>query len=464
MSAGGLRRSISTAQFFALSFGCIVGVAWVMVLGDLIARAGPGGTVAALLLGGGLILLVGLCYAEMAALRPAADGEMAYARELFGEPAAFAVGWTLALIYVAVCAFEAISLGAVAGLLFPGIEGAVVYRILGADVTAGGLAIGLAGTVALAVVNLLGVHATARAQEWLTYVRILLILGFLGVALRYAEPANLRPLFEAADGPLGTVGFLGALAAAPFFYSGFSVFASATEEAAAPLRRVGHAILFGIAGAALFYCALVLVISAMLPWREVVKLDLAPATVFAAVTGNPLVTKLVLAVAFIGNLTAWNAILLAGARVLFALARAGHVAPALGRLHPARGTPAAAILFITAVSVAGLLLGRGFIMPIVNITSAGFAFLYVVTCAAVVRLRRTQPGGREFAVPGGNATARVALAGSGIIMAVALVQPALAAGRVPVEWFVIGGWALVGLAAWSLRPGLPRVAAGGRQV
>src|SRR5262249_11048525 len=132
-----LPRAITGAQYFTLCFGSIVGVAWMVVFGPIIAAAGPGSAVVALAFCGLLIALIGSSYAEMAQLRPAAGGEMVYAHEVFGTGGGFAAGWALVLIAVSVCVFEAVSLGAVVDLLFKGIQGPLLYRIFGADVRLG---------------------------------------------------------------------------------------------------------------------------------------------------------------------------------------------------------------------------------------------------------------------------------------------------------------------------------------
>src|SRR5690349_14420061 len=106
-----LARAITGPQYFTLAFGATVGVAWVMILGELMAQAGPGGVTLALALGGMTILLVAFCYAEIAGLRPCAGGELVYAYEVFGVAGAYAVGWSLALVYIATCVFEALSIG-----------------------------------------------------------------------------------------------------------------------------------------------------------------------------------------------------------------------------------------------------------------------------------------------------------------------------------------------------------------
>lgn len=448
-----LKRTITGPQYFTLCFGTIVGVAWMVILGDLIRPAGPGGAVLGLAAGGAVIVAVGFCYAEMAALRPAAGGELAYALELFGRGPAYLVGATLALIYMAVCAFEAISVGLVANLLFPGISGPPLYTILGHEIRAGALLIGGAACLMLAMLNIRGTHLSARTQELITYGRLVLIAGFLSVAFYHAEPANLRPLFAATGGSIW-LAIGGVFLTAPFLYAGFSIFATANEERAASTdpRAAGRALVLGIVAAILFYCLLILLIGGMVPWRQLVGMELPAASAFDAALDSRFFAKIVLLTALLGLVTAWNGGLIAGARILFALGRAGFAPAWLAGLHPRHRSPAAAILLITATSLAALPFGRGFIIPVVNVSAAGFALTYLVTCLAVLKLRRSEPDlPRPFAVPGGAAMARAAALGSAGILCVAWLQPLVAAnGALPVEWMVMGGWFVLAAAFWPV--------------
>ncbi len=447
-----LARAINSLEYFTIAFGCVVGVAWVIVLGDIVAIAGPGGAALALAVGGLAILMVAFCYAEVAAARPAAGGELVYAYELGGAWAGFAAGWVLALVYVAACAFEAISIGAVAAMLFPGAEGPLLYRLLGQDVRLGAVLIGLGGALALWVLNLRGARLTAKAQEWVTFGRIVLILIFLGVAVAYAKPDNLRPLFSHGPGQSSLGAFLGVLATAPFWFGGFTVFATTSEESASSMRMVGRAIVFSVAAAAVFYVVLILAVSALAPWRDLVGLKLPAAQAFQIGLKSPTLSRVVLVTALLGNLTAWNALLLAGSRVLFALGRARLCASFLGEVHPRSKAPAAAIAVISLISIAALFLGRGFILPLVNVSSICFGLMYVVTCLTLIRLRRGKGSDRRaYSAPGGVATAWVATLLSLAIVAVALVQPWLGSGRqIPSEWLTLGGWGLTGVLLWAI--------------
>src|SRR6185437_13748838 len=98
------RRIIRPAGFFALSFGSMVGSGWIILLGEWLRRAAPGGAFLALLGGGALMSLIGTCYAELAARMPRAGGEFRYALEGLGRAPAFIVGWFLTLFLVSLCA------------------------------------------------------------------------------------------------------------------------------------------------------------------------------------------------------------------------------------------------------------------------------------------------------------------------------------------------------------------------
>jgi APA family basic amino acid/polyamine antiporter len=447
----GLARAITGPQFFTLAFGATVGVAWVMILGELMAKAGPGGVALALAVGGVAMLLVAFCYAEIAALRPAAGGELVYAYEVFGCAGAYAVGWSLALVYIATCIFEALSIGVLANMLFPGIVGPTLYTVLDQPVTLGGVGIGLGVTVLLGWLNVMGVSQTVRAQEWATYARLILMVGFVGLAFFLGKAENLQPLFAAPAGQSSVGAFMAVLATTPFWYAGFNLFASATEETAVGTtpKIVGRFVVLAMCAAIAFYCLLALAIGSLAPWRSLTTMELPAANAFKAATGSGAVTLAVLVTAVLGCLTAWNSLLMAGTRVLFALGRAALAPRLFGASHHKYHTPALAIGVSTALTCLCIFAGKGFILPIVNVSSAAFAFTYLVACLAALRLRKTDPDApRPYRIPGGVPTAWAGVAASLMLLGVSLIQPFVAAGKPPVEWLVLGIWGAVALAIW----------------
>jgi amino acid transporter len=131
-----LKRVIGGFGFFALAFGSMIGVGWITALGGWFEQAGPVGAIVAFAAGGTLMLVIGLCYAEVTPMLPVSGGEVAYAYKAQGTGSAFVVGWFLAFGYLSVSAFEAISVGLVLSYLVPGIDVVPLYEIAGSTVYA----------------------------------------------------------------------------------------------------------------------------------------------------------------------------------------------------------------------------------------------------------------------------------------------------------------------------------------
>ena len=122
-----LKKAINGLGFFALAFGSMIGVGWITTLDNWFNSAGPGGAMIAFIAGGFLMLLIGLCYAELTPMMPVTGGEVAYAYKAFGTDKAFLVGWFLAFGYLSVSAFEAVSIGMVLGYLFPALNLSLIH-------------------------------------------------------------------------------------------------------------------------------------------------------------------------------------------------------------------------------------------------------------------------------------------------------------------------------------------------
>ncbi len=449
-----LRKEISVSQFFTLAFGAIIGVGWVVVLGEWLNQAGPLGAILAFVGGGLVMMLVGLCYAEMASLLPVSGGEVVYAYELYGVKTCFATGWFLALAYISVTAFEAVSVGWIASVLVPGIQGVSLYTSRGESVHLGGLLLGLGGMALLSWLNYRGARSAAIFQDVLTYGLIILSVVFISAGIMWGQAANLEPLFQRGGAGPAWRGILAVLVTAPFWYAGFNVIPQVMEERAptTSLRLAGQMILLAIGIAALFYSLVILACSMTMPWEKLLALELPAAGAFEAAFGSTALAKAVLGAALLGLVTTWNTVFISASRVLFALGRARIISAALARVHPDFGSPTRAVLLVGGVASGGLFLGRSAIIPIINVAGTCLAFAFFLTCLGVIKMRRTRPNQpRPYRVPGGTATACVAAAGALFMVCFSLYQPYLnARGTFPLEWILLLGWAIVGALFWAL--------------
>ena len=450
-----LSKEINSIDYLSIGFGSMIGVGWIIVLGEWLAQAGPLGAILAFVCGGLVTMLVGLCYAELATLLPVSGGEVAYAYEIFGLRTSFAVGWVLSLPYVAVTAWEAIAVAWIANIFVPGIEGPVLYSIRGHSVHLGSLVLGVVLMVAFTYVNFRGAKGAARVQGILTLGLVVITALYVVLGVGGGDAANLKPLFGNHSGSAAWLGFLAILMTVPQWLGGFNMIPQLMEEKApgTSLRLVGRLIVISIAMGVVFYCLVILAACMVVPWEELLTAEMPVAAAFEAAFGSPLLAKGVLLAGLCGLLTTWNGCFIGGSRVLFALGRSRVIAPAFGRVHPVFHTPSTAILFVGGVGIFGALVGKSALVPVLNVNATCFLFAYLLSCVGVIKLRRERPDTeRPFRIPGGIILPVVASVACLILLIpVTFYQPYVASqGAFPIEWGFLMVWAFLGVLFWFL--------------
>jgi amino acid transporter len=126
-----------------------------------------------------------------------------------------------------------------------------------------------------------------------------------------------------------------------------------------------------------------------------VKQNFATAVAFERVLGSRWIVSAIFAAALLSLVKVFNGNLVAASRLVFALGRRGMLAGWLGRVHPQRRTPAAAILGIGVVSAVAMLLGESILVPITEVGSLASATGWLATCLAYLAMR---PGVRQASV------------------------------------------------------------------
>src|SRR5437870_13411253 len=151
-----LARKLRLRDYFALAFGTVIGVGWLVLMDDWLGRGGPFGAMLAFGIGGVLLLPVGYVYGQWVKRLPDAAGEAAYSAEVFPPIVSYFTGWIMLLAYFIVCPWEAVAVGKLAGYLIPSLNSMELYRIEGQLVFLPRLALGVGLTVVLAVLNYRG--------------------------------------------------------------------------------------------------------------------------------------------------------------------------------------------------------------------------------------------------------------------------------------------------------------------
>ena len=193
-----LRKSIGGLGFFSLAFGSMIGVGWITALGGWFEQAGPIGAIVAFVAGGLLMLVIGLCYAEVTPMLPVSGGEVAYASKAYGTSKAFLIGWFLAFGYLSVSAFEAISIGTVLAYMFPAIDAWPLYDVGGSTVYGAHLLLALVFTAFITFINYVGVGVATRVQVVLTLALLACTVTFVVAGIWGGDVANLEPWFGGA--------------------------------------------------------------------------------------------------------------------------------------------------------------------------------------------------------------------------------------------------------------------------
>ena len=452
MPTDGLRRSLGLSQYFSFSFGVIVGVGWIVLLGQWLQAGGPLGAILGFALGGAMMAVIGLCYAETATMFPRSGGEMVYAFAGFGSRAGYIVGWALTLAYISAVSYVCLSMAWILDVLVPGIRGPALYFFRGEPIHLGSLVVAIGTCAGFTLLNYRGVRSSGRFQDLFTYTKILVAVVFLAAGIIGGHTENLRPLFQTANGgtPIGSV--LAVLAIVPWFFGGFNTLPQIMEERSpeTPLRMIGPVTVFAILAAAAFYCLAILSASMALPWQVLVTRELPAAAAFRESFGSELLARMVLLTGLFGVATVGNGTFISATRILFAMSRGHLLGPGFAQTNPRTGAPDRAVLLVGMVALVGVFLGRNGIGPIVGLGATCLALGYFVTSAAMLRLRVTAPElPRPYRAPLGIPTGLAASLGAAGLLAAALFQPlAGAKGSVPIEWLFLGAWTVIGMAIW----------------
>ena len=445
-----LKKHLGPFSFFAIAFGSIIGVGWMIVVGDWLQSAGPLGTSLAFLGSAGLIILIGLCYAELATMLPVAGGEIAYTYLTWGPLLAYGVGWFLVLGYVAICAFEAVSLGRILGFLFP-VLNTLTVDVFGLSVPVGHVGVGLSGTVLIGVVNWRGVQLASQLQTILTCVLFLLTAIFVGAAMWKGQTSHLTPLFAADNGQSSLSGVFWIFVTAPLWYMGFDIIPQMVEEAAPTfsLKRLSIIIPLSIGAAALFYVCVVMATAIVWPWREVAGREMPAAYALRQAFQNTWLSHCVLSAGTVGLLTTWNGFCLGASRLLYALGRARLLPALFADVHPRYATPHKALLFVSVLSVGSVFLGRDVLIPLVNVSSFGIAVAFLGVTLSLPTLRQRFPDlPRPYRVPFGNVVSRLAASGACMTLLAFVLPMSPAAFGWPIEWGLLLFWTLLGGVLW----------------
>lgn len=340
---------------------------------------------------GGLVALVGgFVWAELASRYPEVGGQYVYLQRAYPPVVGFLYG--VALLFI----INGGSLAAVSILFASYVDrsfvplGAVGIRLAAA-----------AALLSLTAVNVVGVRAGKWTNNLLMAAKVAGMLALVALALRHgAAPASHfdpRPASVLRGASVHLL--LTALVPILFAYGGWQSCANIAGEIKDPARNLPRANVWGVVAVVVLYLSLNLAYLWVLTPAQVAASPALAADVARAVAGMA-GARLVAALIVVSSLGFLSVVILTGPRLYYAMAADGLLFERAGRLHPRYHTPAFALWFQAAVSLA-LLTTNTYDQLLSYVVFADWLF-FGLTAGALFIVRAKHPGSLEgvAAVPG----------------------------------------------------------------
>ncbi|HUH61053.1 MAG TPA: amino acid permease [Candidimonas sp.] len=387
-----VRGSLSVMDAVAMLVGVVIGIG-IFGFPPLVAQHSSTPEIyMGLWLLGGIVMFIGaLCYAELGSAYPDTGGEYAFLSRAWGVNVGLLFAWARGTV---------IQTGAIAAVAFIYGDYAQVLVPLGKYGPAlhGGLAI-----IALTALNMAGTHESKRVQLVLTCATVLalVVVSVAGAALPEAAAAIPgQPLSAPVGGLAGGLGM--GMVFVLLTYGGWNEAAYLSGELRNPERDMSRVLLIG----ALVLTAVYLVVNfaylhvfglAGLRASQAVGADM-----MALVAGEWAVALLSLLICCTA-LSTINGSIFTGARIYYSLGRDIPALRGLGAWSERGATPARALLaqgVITLVLVLFGALSNGGIQAMVAYTAPVFWLFMFLTACSVIGLRLRDPQRRRpFKVP-----------------------------------------------------------------
>jgi len=434
-----LVKGLGLTSATTLVMGSMIG-SGIFIVSAEIAREvnSPALLIAAWLITGFMTITGALAYGELAAMMPRAGGQYVFLRESLGPLWGFLYGWTFFLvIQTGTIAAVGVAFGKFLGFFFPSISsthwllhfwkapamhiGPMVLGNMDVGLNTQNLA-AIVMVVFLSVLNIFGIRTGALVQNVFTVAKVAALFGLVVVGFTIgrnpqAVAANFSDFWHNAGwgaqhliqvgsgGPMVLVGTIAILAVAQtgslFSADAWNNVTFTAAEVRNPRRNLPLALALGTGIVIALYVLTNLVYLSVLPLAG----DANGSTVLARgiqyatedrvgtaamqVTFHELGGALMAVAILLSTFGCNNGLILAGARVYYAMAKDGLFFRSVGKVHPRYHTPAVSLM-VQMVWTCVLCLSGSYGQLLDYIIFAVLVF-YILTIAGLFVLRRTRP-------------------------------------------------------------------------
>ncbi len=383
------KQQLSTFSAIAIIVGIVIGAGIFKTPSMVAGVTGDAGwLIVAWVLGGVISMAGALCYAELATTYPHAGGDYHFLARAFGKPASFLYAWAKATV---------INTGSIALLAF--VFGDYMSKVVNLGPHSTALwAVGV--VVAMTLINLIGLHAASWVQTCLTMIEVTGLLCVVVAGFVLAGDAPSSPSMFSSSPSLGMFGL--AMVFVLLTYGGWNEAAYISAEVRGGKRAIVPVIVISIMILTLIYVLFNIAVLAGLGLSGLAGSKAVAADLMGKAFG-PWGEKMLGIFVAVAALTSINATMIVGARTNYALGRDWPALRFMGNWHAERGSPVAAYVVQSILSLALVGLGvwqtDGFEVMVEFTAPVFWAFLFLVGVSLFVMRVKDPKTERPFKVP-----------------------------------------------------------------
>jgi APA family basic amino acid/polyamine antiporter len=396
--SGQLVRALKLFDATTLVMGSMIGSGIFIVSADM-ARTlkSPGLLLVSWGIAAVMTILAALSYGELAAAMPRAGGQYVFLREAFGPLFGFLYGWTLFLvIQTGTIAAVVVAFSKFLGLFVPWVSASkiLIPFPFGYHLSSQHL-VSILVVSLLTCVNCRGLRQGAAVQNIFTVAKIggllvLLVMGFTVRGNPEAARVNFSQLFPGSIS-LAVLAILGgSLVGSLFSSDAWNNVTFTGSEVVNPKRTLPLSLLIGTAAVSLIYIGTNIVYMRVLPLAAIASApeDRVGTLAAQSLMGSWGLTFVSLAI-LISTFGCANGLILAGARVYYAMASDGLFFRRAASVSPRTHTPVFSL--IIQAGWASLLVLSGTYGDLLDYVIFGALLFYVLTVCGLFVLRKKRP-------------------------------------------------------------------------
>ena len=345
-----LQRKLNARILGMITLGGSIGTGIFLASGSALSLAGPGGTLLAYLIMGIMVYFLMTGLGEMAAFMPTSGSFYVYAARFLDPSLGYALGWNYWYSCAIYIASEISASALIMHFWFPESPSYIwcsifLFLIIG--------------------FNAISTKAFGEVEYWLSFIKISVVVLFIvtGFFLVFGFADYKAGGFQnwrIGDAPFhgGWIGVLGAFVAAGFSFQGTELIGVAAGESSNPDKTIPKAVKMVFWRILIFFILSLFVISLLIPYTasQLVSSDvvMSPFTLVFQQFNKAFAAMIMNAVILVAIISTANSSMYVGSRMLWYLAKEGHV-PRIFSVVNQRGIPVYALALTSAVAMLAFL-------------------------------------------------------------------------------------------------------------